>query len=161
METYQDRIYRLVRRLLRDADEADDVTQEVFVKAYFRLSSFQGDSAFFTWLYRVAVNAATDWRKKWWRRKGASLDDSPRGAAGIVDEGPGPTRLVHGRELGDRLTSALAELPEKYRAILVLREYEGLSYEEIARVLGLKKGTVESRLYRARERLRLLMEPHL
>ena len=161
VDLHRDRIYRLVRGLLKDADEAEDVTQEVFVKAFYRISSYKGDSAFFTWLYRVAVNASTDWRKKWRRRKGLSLEDGPTGAEGIRDEGPRPERLAHGRDLGRRLERALAELPEKYRTILVLREYEGLSYEEIARVLELRKGTVESRLFRARERLREMMEPHM
>ena len=147
--------------LLRDADEAEDVTQEVFVKAFYRISSYKGDAAFFTWLYRVAVNTATDWRKKWKRRKGLSLEDSPTGPDGIRDEGPRPERLAEGRELGERLADAIARLPENYRAILVLREYEGLSYEEMGRVLGLPKGTVESRLFRARERLKSMLEPYL
>jgi RNA polymerase sigma-70 factor (ECF subfamily) len=161
VRTYRGRIHRLVYRLLRDADEADDVTQEVFVKAWFRLESYKGQSAFFTWLYRVAVNAAADWRKKWTKRKGRSIDEGPLGSAGLLDEGPRPDRLAEGRELGRRLEEALSELPEKYRTILVLREYEGLSYEELARVLAVRKGTVESRLFRARERLRLLLASHL
>lgn len=137
------------------------MTQEVFVKAFYRISSYKGDAAFYTWLYRVAVNAATDWRKKWRRRKGLSLEESPTGAEGLGDESPRPERLAHGRELGERLEQSLERLPENYRAILVLREYEGLSYEEMGRVLGLPKGTVESRLFRARERLKEMMDPYL
>jgi len=158
---HRDRIHRLVFGLLRDSGEAEDVTQEVFVKAFYRLSSYKGNSAFYTWLYRVAVNAATDWRKKWRRRKGLSLEDGPVGSAGLKDEGPRPERLAHGRELGERIEWALAEMPEKYRVMIVLREYEGLSYEEIARVLELRKGTVESRLFRARERLKALLLPYM
>jgi RNA polymerase sigma-70 factor (ECF subfamily) len=161
VDLYRDRIYRLVLRLVRDADEAEDVTQEVFVKAFYRISSYKGDAAFYTWLYRVAVNAATDWRKRWRRRKGLSLEDSPTGPEGIGDESPRPERLAHGRELGVRLEQALERLPENYRAILVLREYEGLSYEEMGRVLRLPKGTVESRLFRARERLKEMLDPYL
>jgi RNA polymerase sigma-70 factor (ECF subfamily) len=161
VDKYRDRVFRLVYGLIRDADETEDVVQEVFVKAFFRLSSFHGNSAFYTWLYRVAVNAATDYRKKWRRRKGLSLEDSPAGPEGIKDEGPRPDRLAHGRELGDRIDRALEQLSEKYRTMLLLREYEGLSYEEIGRVLGLRKGTVESRLFRARERLKALLEPYL
>lgn len=161
VDAYRDRIHRLVAGLLGDSDEAEDVTQEVFVKAFYRISSYKGDAAFYTWLYRVAVNAATDWRKKWKRRKGRSLSDGPEGAEGIRDEGPKPERLAHGRELGRRLEEALEKLPPNYRTILVLREYEGMSYEEMGRVLGLPKGTVESRLFRARERLREMMEPYL
>ncbi len=159
--TYRERIHRLVYGLLRDRDEAEDVTQEVFIKAYYRISSYKGQSAFYTWLYRVAVNAATDWRKKWWKRKGLSLSESPTGPEGLADERARPERLAHGRELGQRLDEALGKLPEKYRTILVLREFEGLSYDEIARVLELPKGTVESRLFRARERLKTLMTPYM
>ncbi len=158
---YRDRIYRLAYGLLRDAGEAEDVAQEVFVKAWTRLSSFRGASAFYTWLYRVAVNAATDHRKKWRRRRGLPLGEGPGGAEAIPDEGPRPDRLAHGRELGARLEEAIAGLPEKYRTILVLREYEGLSYGELARILGLRKGTVESRLFRARERLKAALAPYL
>ena len=158
---YRDRIHRLVYGLLRDRDEAEDVTQEVFIKAFYRISSYKGQSAFYTWLYRVAVNAATDWRKKWWKRKGLSLSESPTGPEGIPDERARPERLAHGRELGQYLEESLKRLPEKYRTILVLREFEGLSYQEIARVLKLRKGTVESRLFRARERLKSLMEPYM
>jgi RNA polymerase sigma-70 factor (ECF subfamily) len=161
VDLYRDRIYRLVYGLIRDAGETEDVVQEVFVKAFYRISSFHGNSAFYTWLYRVAVNAATDYRKKWRRRKGLSLEDSPTGPDGLMDEGPRPERFAHGRELGDRLEDAMEKLPDKYRKILVLREYEGLSYEEIGRVLGLRKGTVESRLFRARERLKNLLEPYM
>jgi RNA polymerase sigma-70 factor (ECF subfamily) len=158
---YRERIHRLVYGLLRDRDEAEDVTQEVFIKAFYRISSYKGQSAFYTWLYRVAVNAATDWRKKWWKRKGLSLSESPTGPEGLPDERARPERLAHGRELGRHLEDALEKLPEKYRTILVLREFEGLSYEEIGRVLSLRKGTVESRLFRARERLKLLLTPYL
>jgi len=161
VDRYRDRIHRLVFGLLRDADEAEDVTQEVFVKAFYRIASYKGDSAFYTWLYRVAVNAATDWRKKWRRRKGLSLEDGPTGSGGLIDEAPRPERLAHGRALGPRTEHALAPLPEKYRTMLVLREYEGLSYDEMARVLSLRKGTVESRLFRARERLKALLTPYL
>ena len=161
VDRYRDRIYRLVYGLIRDADESEDVVQEVFVKAFFRLSSFRGNSAFYTWLYRVAVNTATDYRKKWRRRKGLSLEDGPSGSEGLADEGPRPERLAHGRELAERLEQALQSMPEKYRTMLVLREYEGLSYEELARVLNLAKGTVESRLFRARERLKALLEPYM
>jgi RNA polymerase sigma-70 factor (ECF subfamily) len=161
VDRYRNRIHRLVYGLLRDADEAEDVTQEVFVKAFFRIASYKGNSAFYTWLYRVAVNAASDWRKKWRRRKGLSLEEGPTGSEGLKDEAPRPERLAHGRELGEKIEAALAALPEKYRTILVLREYEGLSYEEMARVLSLRKGTVESRLFRARERLKSMLEKHL
>jgi RNA polymerase sigma-70 factor, ECF subfamily len=161
VDLYRDRIHRLVYGLLRDAGDAEDVTQEVFIKAFYRISSYKGDSAFYTWLYRVAVNAATDWRKKWWKRRGLSLSESPTGQNGIPDESARPERLAHGRELGKRLEESLARLPEKYRTILVLREYESLSYGEIARVLKLRKGTVESRLFRARERLKAMLEPYM
>ena len=108
-----------------------------------------------------AVNAATDYRKKWRRRKGLSLEEGPIGPEGLRDEGPRPERLAHGRELGERIEEAIGKLPEKYRTMLVLREYEGLSYGELSRVLGLRKGTVESRLFRARERLKALLEPYM
>jgi RNA polymerase sigma-70 factor (ECF subfamily) len=161
MERYRDRIYRLVWGLLRNTEDAEDVTQEVFIKAFYRLGSFEGGSAFYTWLYRVAVNTAADWRKRWRRRRALSLEDNPTGPEGVEDRAPRPERLAHGRELGARLAEALERMPEKFRRILVLRDYEGLTYEEIGQVLHLPKGTVESRLFRARERLREVLEPLL
>jgi RNA polymerase sigma-70 factor (ECF subfamily) len=161
VERYRDRVHRLVWGLLRNAEDAEDVTQEVFIKAWYRLGSFEGGSAFYTWLYRVAVNTAADWRKRWRRRRALSLEDGPAGPEGVPDLAPRPDRLAHGRELGAKLSEALERMPEKFRRIVVLRDYEGLSYEEIGRVLGLPKGTVESRLFRARERLREALEPLL
>ncbi len=158
---YRDRVYRLVLGLLRDAGHAEDVTQETFIKAWFRLSTFTGSSAFYTWLYRVAVNAASDWRKRWSRRRALALEDGPLGPEAVPDRGPRPDRLAYGRELSVRIDEALSAMPEKFRAMIILRDFEGLSYEEIGRVLRIRKGTVESRLFRAREKLKDLLAPYL
>ncbi|MEZ5987681.1 MAG: sigma-70 family RNA polymerase sigma factor [Planctomycetota bacterium] len=166
---HQERIHKLVYRYVRDPQEAEDVTQEVFVKVYRKLGSFQWDSAFTTWLYRVAVNTASDWVAKR-RRRPIHLSedvqvlvgpDGPETAAKGY-QGPSVPAAPDARLLEEeraRVTRALLdELPENYRRVLVLREYEELSYLEMAEVLGCSLGTIESRLFRARARFRKLLE---
>jgi RNA polymerase sigma-70 factor (ECF subfamily) len=158
---YEKRIFNAVARLLGDPVEAEDVVQDVFLKAYRALDSFQFDSGFYTWLYRIAVNAAVDTRKKLKRRRALSLDDDERELrAGLSSDGPLPDAEPEMDEVHAELRRAIARLPEKFRTILVLREFDGLSYEDLARVLRISKGTVESRLFRARMKLRQKMERH-
>lgn len=161
VERYAPRVFSVLRGLLASEADAEDVSQEVFLKVYRSLPRFHRRSSLFTWIYRVAVNAAHDWGKKHRRHRHASLSRSPEGSGNeILDpvaEGEIPAA---GLEEGERIRAvhaALAELPERYRTILVLRELEGLTYEEIADALSLKKGTVESRLFRARQMLKQVM----
>ncbi len=152
VELYGPRIYALVSGMISDRSEAEDVVQEVFFKVHRKIQLFEGKSAFYTWLYRIALNTATDHLKRRRHRDAASLEDLP-GFDVPAHEGA-PELPLDRRELRRHLADAVAELPEIYRDIIVLREYEELSYEEIAATLGCSKGTVESRLFRARARLK-------
>ena len=152
---YQDRVFRLLGRFTRDQSECEDLAQEVFLKVFRKLHTFQQDSAFFTWLYRIAVNTASDHLSRQGRRRlhlvedDAVLDDGETGR-----EPEDPERPLMAAELAEATQRVLARLPEKYRAILVLREFEDLSYTELSQVLELNMGTVESRLFRARQRFK-------
>ncbi|MAG57315.1 MAG: hypothetical protein CMJ83_13560 [Planctomycetes bacterium] len=158
VEMYTPRVYGLVRNLVSSTSEAEDVTQEVFFKVYRKLDSFREDSAFYTWLYRVAVNAATDWLKK--RRLDRSFQVDDVGSLPLLDPADGPDDDLGKKDLRAEVRRAMATLPQKFRTILVLRELEGLAYEEISAVLSISKGTVESRLFRARARLKTELERH-
>jgi RNA polymerase sigma-70 factor (ECF subfamily) len=161
VDRYGARIARLVRGFIRNEEDARDVAQDAFLKAFARLDRFDGRSAFFTWLYRIAANTAMDHNKKWRRRptplslqaeSPGAEDDRP--AVMPVASGPSPLERAQASELRERVDEALEAMPPVYREVLVLREIEGLSYDDIARTLRVSRGTVESRLFRARERLR-------
>ena len=139
----------------------EDVAQEAFLKAFRKLHLFDGRSAFYTWIYRIAANTAMDWRKKENRRRHAPLPESPEGEDRVEAHSPGPDTRAIQKELGELIDQAIAELPPRYHEILLLREMRGLSYEQIAQELQISKGTVESRLFRARERLREKLRPWL
>jgi len=155
---YEERILRLVRGMVPAAD-VEDVAQEAFLKAFRKLHLFDGRSSFYTWIYRLSANTAMDWRKKEARRRHAPLPEGPEGEDRTRSPDDGPDARTVQRELGAIIDRAIAELPPRYHEILVLREQRGLSYEEIAAELQISKGTVESRLFRARERLRERLRP--
>jgi RNA polymerase sigma-70 factor (ECF subfamily) len=155
---YEARIVRLVRGMVPESD-TEDVTQEAFLKAYRKLGNFDGRSSFYTWLFRIAANTAMDWRKKERHRRHAPLPEGDEGEDRVPSLEAGPETVTTRRELAARIDAAIEALPDKYHEILVLREIEGLSYEEISKQLGMSKGTVESRLFRARERLREKLAP--
>ena len=151
---YQGRIGALVSRYIADAGEVEDVTQEAFIKAYRALSKFRGDSAFYTWLYRIAANAAKNHLVAKGRRPGAdaTIEDAEAfDDGGLVSEMSSPEAMAMGDELAAVVEQSLQALPEELRAALTLRELEGLSYDDIAEVLGCPVGTVRSRIFRARE----------
>jgi RNA polymerase sigma-70 factor, ECF subfamily len=158
VEAFSERLTAVVSGLLRDRDAVDDVVQETFVKAYTRIASFKGDAGLFTWLYRIAVNASKDLAKARGRRPAGSIEDLPSGATGLPHEGAPSVERLEDREERLLVRSAVAKLPARFRAVLVLREIEGMAYEQIAQVLNLSLGTVESRLFRARRRLKALLE---
>jgi len=151
---YQGRIGALVSRYITDPSEVEDVTQEAFIKAYRAIDKFRGDSAFYTWLYRIAANAAKNHLVSRRRRPGAdaTIEDAELGqqAELLADVGT-PEAVAMGEELATVVEEALAALPEELRAALTLREFEGLSYDDIAAVLDCPVGTVRSRIFRARE----------
>ena len=151
---YQGRIAALVSRYVSDAGELEDVTQEAFIKAYRALGKFRGDSAFYTWLYRIAANAAKNHLVAKGRRPAAdaTIEDAEGfDEGGLASEGASPEALAMGGELAEVVESALNALPDELKAALMLREFDGLSYDDIADVLGCPVGTVRSRIFRARE----------
>ncbi len=151
---YQGRIAALVSRYVSDAGEVEDVTQEAFIKAYRALGRFRGDSAFYTWLYRIAANAAKNHLVAKGRRPGADAtiqDAESFDEGGMLSESASPEALAMGGELAEVVESALNALPDELKSALMLREFDGLSYEDIADVLGCPVGTVRSRIFRARE----------
>ena len=151
---YQGRIAALVSRYVSDAGEVEDVTQEAFIKAYRALGKFRGDSAFYTWLYRIAANAAKNHLVAKGRRPGADAtiqDAESFDEGGMLSESASPEALAMGGELAEVVESALNALPDELKAALMLREFDGLSYDDIADVLGCPVGTVRSRIFRARE----------
>lgn len=150
VERYQDRIFALIFGIVRDRHEVEDVAQEVFMKVFTRIDAFDGRSRFYTWLYRVAANTAKDHVKKRARRPAVALDEESR----VESPGRGPFESAERAEARRKVREAIDELPLPYREVLALRELDGLSYNEIAAVLRVSLGTVESRLHRARSRLK-------
>ena len=151
---YQGRVAQLVSRYLNSPAEVEDLTQEAFIKAYRALPNFRGDSAFYTWLYRIAANAAKNHLVALGRRPSSdmALDDSEVfDVPGRLKDHESPDEVIMGQQLEALISRTIEELPVELRAALTLREFEGLSYEEIADVLECPIGTVRSRIFRARE----------
>ncbi len=155
VERYSPRLYEVVLRIVRERADAEEVVQESFFRAWRNLGGFQFDSALYTWLYRIAVNAAVDLSKRRKRRRILSLDDEGSTVAGTVcGDVPPPAAASERVEAITWVRAAIEALPEPFKSILVMREYGDLSYEQLAETLEIPKGTVESRLFRARLRLR-------
>jgi RNA polymerase sigma-70 factor (ECF subfamily) len=162
---YQHKVVKLVARLLRDPTEAEDVAQEAFVKAYRALGSFRGDSAFYTWLYRIAVNTARNAIASRQRRPidyEAELSESEQSnLASRLRHTDTPEAAALSEEIRLTVNQAIEQLPEDLRTAIVLREVEGLSYEEIAAAMDCPVGTVRSRIFRAREAIDRALKPLL
>ncbi len=159
MERYEKQVYHQALRLLSHPEDAADVTQEVFLKVWRSLPSFQGESSFSTWLYRLTGNAAIDLLRREKRRRGElSLDDGDyQWDSTLADPAPTPEDALERQELRRAVAEGLSQLSEEHRHILVLREVNGLPYDEIGRILGLSAGTVKSRIARARLALSKLL----
>jgi RNA polymerase sigma-70 factor (ECF subfamily) len=162
VEKYQTRVYGMVFGMLRNAEDARDVTQEAFVKAYRSIETFRLESSFYTWIYRIAMNLAIDFTRKRKRRETSGFDESiaVRGADGEIAEAhheDGPSRQLERKRLFARIMDAMQELPEDQREVILLRELEGLQYKEIADIMGIPEGTVMSRLFYARKKLQKLL----
>ena len=152
---YQYKLQAIVSRFVRDTNEVADVTQEAFIKAYRALPKFRGDSQFYTWLYRIAVNTAKNYLVSKSRRP-SSTDIDVADAEQFADnekliDDTSPEDFIMTQELAQVIKDSLSQLPEDLRTALTLREFEGMSYEEIADVMGCPVGTVRSRIFRARE----------
>jgi len=163
---YQNRLTKLISRYVRQPVDAQDVAQEAFIKAYRALASFRGDSAFYTWLYRIAINTAKNYLVAQSRRPpGDDIDaqdaEQLDGVSGLKEYGT-PEHMALKDEIQETVFQAIEELPEDLRSAITLRELEGLSYEEIAQAMSCPIGTVRSRIFRAREtidgKLRPLLE---
>ncbi len=163
---YQRKLARLLSRLIRDPAEVEDVAQEAFIKAYRALPSFRGDSAFYTWLYRIGINTAKNYLMAMGRRAPTSTDVEAEEAEGY-EEGEQlrdintPESLALSREIGATVNAAIDGLPEELRTAIQLRELEGMSYEDIARIMDCPIGTVRSRIFRAREAISDKLKPLL
>ena len=163
---YQRKLGRLLSRLIRDPAEVEDVTQEAFIKAYRALPSFRGDSAFYTWLYRIGVNTAKNYLVSQGRRAPTTTEFDSEEAESF-EEGDQlrdintPEHLLLTKQIGETVNAAMDSLPEELRTAIMLRELDGLSYEEIAAIMECPIGTVRSRIFRAREAVAEKLQPLL
>lgn len=163
---YQRKLGRLISRFIRDPAEAEDVTQDAFIKAYRALPGFRGESAFYTWLYRIGINTAKNYLLASKRRAPTSTPFDVEDAesfeeAALLHEVSTPENELMSKQVVDVVQSSLQQLPEDLRSALTLREIEGLSYEEIASVMNCPIGTVRSRIFRAREAVAENLRPLL
>jgi RNA polymerase sigma-70 factor (ECF subfamily) len=166
VEKYHRRLLRLLSRMVRDQDEVDDIAQETFIKAYRALPNFRGDSAFYTWLYRIGVNTAKNYLAT--RKKAMpTISDQSMGDDDEPDERlvaqdiSTPETVMMSKQVAMAVNQVVEALPEELRTAITLREMEGLSYEEIAEMMGCPIGTVRSRIFRAREAIAAKLRPML
>lgn len=154
---YQAKLRNVAYGVTLDAEESADIIQDVFLKAYTGIDRFKGESSLYTWLRRITINESLNWVRKWKRRfrwQHQSIDQEEGDSPDITSDTPGPEESLGNRQVSGMLRKALDSLPEKARTILVLKEVEGLSYDEIGDLMGVNKGTVSSRIFYAREKLR-------
>jgi RNA polymerase sigma-70 factor (ECF subfamily) len=162
---YHAPVYNLIARVLNDPSDAPDITQDVFIKVFRGIRSFHGDSSLRTWIYRIALREASNQRRWWSRHRGREVTIEPIGDPNepdthfclkdrLVDGHASPFEEAASQEIRARIEAGLREIPSQFRAVVVLRDLEGLSYEEIAEVVGAQLGTVKSRLVRGRALLR-------
>lgn len=165
VQRYQYKIIKLISRYVHDPNEALDISQEAFLKAYRALPGFRGDSAFYTWLYRIAINTAKNYLVAQGRRPPGSDIDAQDAeqfdGQSSLKEYETPERLLLKDEIEATVYQAIDELPEDLRTAITLREFEGMSYEEIAQTMGCPIGTVRSRIFRAREAIDKRLKPLL
>lgn len=163
---YQRKLGRLLSRFIRDPGEVEDVTQEAFIKAFRALPAFRGESAFYTWLYRIGINTAKNYLVSQGRRAPTSTEFDAEEAEGFEDASQlrdinTPESILLSKQIGETVNGAMESLPDELRSAIVLREIEGLSYEEIAKVMDCPIGTVRSRIFRARESVAAKLRPLL
>jgi RNA polymerase sigma-70 factor, ECF subfamily len=166
VEKYQRKLGRLLARFIRDPAEVEDVTQEAFIKAYRALPAFRGDSAFYTWLYRIGINTAKNYLMALGRRAPTSTEVEAEDAEGFEDgeqlrDINTPESMLLSKEIATTVNATIEGLPEELRTAIQLREIEGMSYEDIARIMDCPIGTVRSRIFRAREAIAERLRPLL
>ena len=166
VEKYQRKLARLLSRFIRDPAEVEDVTQEAFIKAYRALPAFRGDSAFYTWLYRIGINTAKNYLMAMGRRAPTSTEVEAEEAEGF-EEGEQlrdintPESMLLSSEIAKTVNATIEQLPEELRTAIQMREIEGMSYEDIAKAMDCPIGTVRSRIFRAREAIAEQLRPLL
>jgi RNA polymerase sigma-70 factor (ECF subfamily) len=163
---YQRKLARLLSRFIRDATEVEDVTQEAFIKAYRALPTFRGDSAFYTWLYRIGINTAKNYLAAMGRRAPTTTEIDSEEAEGYEDgeqlrDLNTPENQMMSRQVAETVNQTLESSPEELRSAITLREIEGLSYDDIADIMNCPIGTVRSRIFRAREAIAAKLRPLL
>ncbi len=163
---YQRKLIRLLSRFIRDSTEVEDVAQEAFIKAYRALPNFRGDSAFYTWLYRIGINTAKNYLVAMGRRAPTSTsmdaeEAEELGESELLQDVNTPENQMMSRQVAETVNQTLEKLPEELRTAITLREMEGLSYEEIASIMSCPIGTVRSRIFRAREAIAAQLKPML
>lgn len=166
VEKYRQRVFRLAYNVLRSQEDAWDVAQEAFIKAYRALPNFRGDSAFYTWLYRIGINTAKNYLIALGRRAPTSTEFDSEEAEGFEDAAGlrdinTPESELASKQIAQTVNDAIAALPEELRTAITLRELDGLSYEEIAQIMNCPIGTVRSRIFRAREAVAEKLRPQL
>jgi len=170
VERYQRKVYSVALGMVKDKEEARDVSQEAFVKVYRYLEHFKGDSSFYTWLYRITVNICIDALRRRGPHPGGHVEFDEAVARDLTEAnigalgsrlGTNPQKAALRKELAQKIQEALQEVPEKHRAILLLREIEGMSYEDLAQTLEIPKGTVMSRLFHARAKVQKILSEYL
>lgn len=155
----QNRICNLCRHILGNSHDAEDAAQDVFIKAYRNLGCFKPGSSLYTWLYRIAVNTCLDYKKRpFFESLFKRTDEGEEYIVEQLSDEPSPEKLLESKQTGYALQKCLMELSAKLRTVIILKEVEGLTYEEIAEILDISMGTVKSRISRAREELRVSMK---
>jgi RNA polymerase sigma-70 factor (ECF subfamily) len=155
---YQDRIYNLCRHMLGNAHDAEDASQDTFIKAYQKLKDFKPEASLYTWLYRIAVNTCLDYKKRpFFESLFRRSDEGEEFVEEPISDWPSPEKLYESKQMGVALHNSIRKLPPKLRTAIILKEIEGLSYDEIADILEVSIGTVKSRISRARDELKKLL----
>ena len=163
VERYEQRIYNVVYGMVRNQEDARDLAQDTFIKAYNNLHRFRLESSFYTWLYRIAMNVCIDFHRRRKLRRTEEFDEgiAARGSDGTIDpmhRKLDPGKDLERKQLREKIMAAMDELPEDQKQIIVLREIDGMSYKEIAEVLDIPEGTVMSRLFYARKKLQAALK---
>lgn len=163
IETYQNKVFNIAYSMLNNYEDANDVAQEVFIRVYKSIKNFKGESSFSTWLYRITTNVCLDELRKRKNKNVVSIDedipfDDGEVTRQIVDDGPTPDIIAEKKEVREIVNEAIGQLSEEHKTVIILRELQGLSYEEISKIINCPRGTVKSRINRARSALKNILK---